>query len=117
NPAAIQSGFHAAKFIEGVVAIFLEPELARFRIERHAESIADAVSEDFLEVRPHFAAHRGASAEERIVWGTRTVVVQTENHPGQMRVIRFRTAELIILDDGTRAGFRRAARQVLQETA
>ena len=70
--------------------------VARHRIEGHAEAVAQAVGEDLLDVRADLAADRRAGGEERIVRGRRAVVVQPQDHAGQVRVVRLRAAELIV---------------------
>src|SRR6185369_5101181 len=50
NPAAVEAGRDAIDFVKRVVAVFLGPQRAAQRIEVHAETVADAVSEDLFDV-------------------------------------------------------------------
>ncbi len=59
---------------------------------------------------PTSPADRGAGLEERIVLGRAAVVVETQDDTGQVRIVRFRTAELIV-GAGRSAG---AVDQILQ---
>ena len=65
-------------------------------------------------MRARLTAAEGARDVERIVGGRGAVVVEPENHAGEMGVIRFGTAELIVRQIAGRA---RAVGQVLQLSA
>jgi hypothetical protein len=72
------------------------PQRTRDRIERHPEAVADAVGEDLLHVRAGRAADRRAGGEEGIVGRRGAIVVQAKDHAGEVRVVRLRTAELVV---------------------
>jgi len=60
------------------------PQLSAHRIEGHTEGVANAVGEVFLESR---------RTAEWIARGSRTVVVEPQNHPG---VVRRRAAGIVL---------------------
>ena len=79
NPPRVQSGVDPLDFVEGVVAVDLNPQVLRERIEGHAEAVAEAVGEHLAQVRGDFAAHPLGGAPERIVPRRRSVVVQPQH--------------------------------------
>ena len=89
-------GSHPVQLREGVVPVLLLPQVAGDGVEVHAEAVADPVGEDLLEVRAHLSAHRRPVREERVVRGRRPVVVEAQDHAGQVRVVRLRAAELVV---------------------
>ena len=113
NPARVHAALDAVDLVERIFAVFLLPETAGQRIEGHPEAVANAVGEDALDVagRSRRRLQRPRSKNGLSV-GRRAIVVQAEDHAGEMRVVRIRSAELIV---GPDAG--RARRQVLQRTA
>ena len=92
----LNPGRRSVQLGEAVVAVLLLPEVTRFRVEGHPEAVAEAVREDLLEIRADLAAHRGPDAEERVAPRRRAVVVEPEDHAGEVGVVRLRPAELIV---------------------
>ena len=79
---------------KAVVAVLLLPQVAAERVERHAEAVADAVGEDLLDVVADLAADGRARGEERVVGRRRAVVVQPQDHAGEVRVVRLGAAPM-----------------------
>ncbi len=70
DPAAVRTWVDAVQLAERVVAVLLQPERARLRVDSHPEAVAVTVREDLLDVGADLAAHRRAGGEERVVrWG------------------------------------------------
>src|SRR5437879_2240772 len=65
-------------------------------------------------VGPHVAAAGAPRRKDRIVGGRGAVVVQPQDDPGEMCIVRVRTAELVVLLDRPEPGRRRAGRKVLK---
>src|SRR4030095_5332047 len=60
------------------------------------EAVANAVGEDLLDVRSHLATDPGAHGKERVVEGRGAVVIEAHDDAGEVRIVRFRPAELIV---------------------
>ena len=65
--------------------------------------------EDLLEVLARLAADRLANAEERVVGRRAAVVVEAQDQAGQVRVVGFGSAELVVLEPDRRAKVRRTS--------
>ena len=96
DPPRVEPGVDPLDFVEGVVAVDLNPQVLRERIEGHAEAVAEAVREHLAQVRGDFAPHPLGGPPERIVPRRRSVVVQPQHDAAQMRVVRGGAAELIV---------------------
>src|SRR6185295_8868486 len=99
-------------FIKGVVTILLRPQSTAQRIEVHPETIADSVGENVLYVGSSTFGRKicRRDIEEWIVSRCRSVVIESQDNSGEMLVIRFWPAKLIVRNWTT-------TRKVLQETA
>src|SRR6185503_6568891 len=96
HPPVVRAWLDPIDFIEGVIAIFLIPKRAADRIECEPEAVADAVREYFLDIRARLPADLRASGEEWIVRRRAPIVVQSEDHTGEMVVVGLRAPELIV---------------------
>src|SRR5829696_9583451 len=114
HPAAVHPGGDAVELGERVVAVLLQPEAARERVDRDPEAVAVPVREQPLHVRAHLAADRRARREKRVVGRRRAVVVEPEDDAGAMRVVRRRPAELVVCHGRARARRRWSACEVLE---
>ena len=94
-------GFDAVDFVERVVAVLRFPQLAGPRIDREPETVADAVGKDLLQIGARFTAETPAKLMERVVTRRRAVVIEPQHDAGEVRVVGFRPAELIVIDAGT----------------
>ena len=45
-PTAVHAGDRAIELVERILAVLLEPEMARTRVDSHPEAVADAVDEE-----------------------------------------------------------------------
>src|SRR5678815_4204220 len=96
NPAEICSRFDHVNLREAVVAVLCLPQLAGARTAGHAEAVANTEGEHLLQICARFSASQRSSAIERIVYRSRAVVIEAQNHASQMRVIRLGPTELIV---------------------
>src|SRR5262249_16117886 len=96
DPAVVLTGRDAIDLVEGVVAVFLVPQISSAWIDRQAEGIANAIGIDFLNIRANFAAELSAKFEKGIGARCRTVVIETKDHAREMGIVRLRAAELVI---------------------
>jgi hypothetical protein len=125
DPAAVGPGRHEVDLIEGIVAVFRLPERAGEGIKSEAEAVAATIRKDLADVGDHFIelgrakGHAGLLFElgdllrrdvgEGIVARRRAVGIEPEDGPGNVGVVRRRTAELVV----GLSGAERAAGQVL----
>ena len=108
HPAQVGARVHLVDLGEAVVAVLGFPEAAGGGIHGDAEPVAHAVGEDLLEVGASLAAPQRAGKVERVVGRSGAIVVQPENDAGQMRVVRLRSAELVVGQVASRGRVRRA---------
>src|SRR5262249_17819015 len=72
------------------------PELARLWIDGEAESIAQAIGKHFLDIGAHLAAQPSTDLKEGVVLRGGPVVIEAQDHSGEMSVVRLRPAKLIV---------------------
>src|SRR5439155_20469142 len=116
HPAAIAARNNSIHLVERIVSIFLVPQFAGLRIERQAETVANAIIINLLDIRADGVVQRRAIIEERIVSRSAAVVVEAQYDSGEMRRVRLRPAELVVLHFRWASG-RRAALQILEPPA
>src|SRR6185503_15371189 len=87
NPTGIHSSLDEVHLVVRIFAVLLVPEIAGQRIDSHSKAIANAVSEDLLEVCSDLVVHRSAQSKERIVRRSGAVRVKSQDHAGKMCVV------------------------------
>src|SRR6266540_235503 len=114
DPAPVHPRLDQVQFVERVFPVLLGPEIPGHRVEGHPEAVADAVGEDLLDVGPHLAAHGRTRGEERVVGGHGAIVVEPDDHSGEVGVVGLRSAELVVRHSRPEAGQRRPGGEVLE---
>ena len=114
DPAPVHPRLDQVQFVERVFPILFGPQVPGHRIEGHPKAVADGVGEDLLDVGSHFPAHGRPGGEERVVGGHGAIVVEPDDHPGEVGVVGLRAAELVVWDGGPEAGQRRPGGEVLE---
>jgi hypothetical protein len=102
HPAAVKAGLDPVDLRETIVAIFLRQEVASNGIKGHAEAVAKAVGKDFLKVSADLAASQAADAKEGVVLRGAPVVIEAQDHAGQVGVVRLRPSKLVVTAIGQR---------------
>jgi hypothetical protein len=117
NPSGVEARGHAIQLIETVVTVFRHPQDLGYRVERHAEAVSQTVGKDPLNVGARLASHLRSNSKERIVRRSCAIRIQSNDDTCEMRIVRRRTAELIVGDGipETRRGW--AGRKILQFAA
>ena len=96
HPSEVRARRDAVQLVEGVVTMILFPQIARHRIEREPEAVANPVGEQPLQVAADITADAGAEREERVIRRRAAVVIEPQDHAGKMRTVGTGPAEQII---------------------
>ena len=114
-------GTIAVDLTEAVIAVFLHPEVTGKGIHCHAKAVAMPIGEDLLDIFTDLTTHLGAGREERVIFRSCAIRVETQDHTCQVSIIGLRSAELIIWNHFVFAGavidIRGTTGQILQLTA
>src|SRR5216684_888657 len=93
-PGSMKSASRAS----GIIAILRLPELACAGIECETKAVADAIRKHLLDVRADLLAGTGRKLDvkEGIVLRRGAVVIESDHHSGEVSIVGFRSAELIV---------------------